>query len=252
MRLISLLLIAAIVLLGPFISGYSYDEVHLHMANRPPSLQFWFGTDELGRDLFTRVCMGGRLSLSVGLIASAIDIGIGVLFGTLAALRAPRLMLLADILYSLPYLVVVILFRLYLGSGLIPLILSLTIMGWITMARLVYGQMSRLKSAEFVLASKGFGASTGQLFWTHLLPHMKETIFTTLLLTIPSAIFAEAFLSFMGLGVKPPLASWGTLASEGVEVLRFYPWRLLIPGFFISWTIFTFYWMESGLRHERS
>lgn len=249
MQIASLLLLLGIVLLGPLVSGYGYDEVHLALANRPPSWQFWFGTDELGRDLFTRVCIGGRISLSIGLIASLIDICIGVVFGTLAALRAPRLMVIANILYSLPYLVVVILFRLFLGGGLLPLILSLTIMGWITMARLVYGQMTRLKSLEFVLASKGFGATNSQLFWTHLLPHLRETIMTTLLLTIPAAIFAEAFLSFMGLGVQPPLASLGTLASEGVDALRFYPWRLLFPGLFISWTLFTFYWMESNYAH---
>lgn len=245
MQIASLLLILGIVLFGPLVSGYGYDEVHLHLSNQPPSWQFWFGTDELGRDLFTRVCIGGRISLAIGLIASLIDICIGVVFGTLAAVKSPRLMVLANILYGLPYLVVVILLRLFLGGGLLPLILSLTIMGWITMARLVYGQMTRLKNLEFVLASKGFGATTRQLFWTHLLPHVRESIVTTLLLTIPAAIFAEAFLSFMGLGVQPPLASWGTLASEGVDALRFYPWRLLFPGFFISWTLFTFYWMES-------
>jgi oligopeptide transport system permease protein len=226
--------------------------MRLPLANLPPSTQFWFGTDELGRDLFTRVCMGGRLSLFVGLVAAAIDIGIGVIFGTISALKAPKLMHIANILYALPYLVVVILFRLFLGSGLIPLILSLTIMGWITMARLIYGQMSRLTNYEFVMASRGFGATSTQLFWTHLLPHVKETILTTLLLTIPSAIFAEAFLSFMGLGVKPPLASWGTLASEGVEVLRYYPWRLLFPAFFISWTLFTFYGLEASVRRVRT
>lgn len=246
--LISLLLIALFSLLGPYISGYSYEEVNLPFANSPPSALFWFGSDELGRDLFTRVAVGGRISLLVALVASFIDMGVGVLYGAFAAIKAPSLMRLVDILYSLPYLVAVILFRLFFGNGLLPLIISLTCLGWIAMARLVFGQVTLLKSQEFVLAARGFGASTPLLFRTHLIPHLKGTILTTLLLTIPSAIFAESFLSFMGLGVQPPLASWGTLVSEGVEALRFYPWRLLFPSFFISWTIFTFHWIAEGVK----
>ncbi len=247
---VSLLLITLISLFGPFISGYSYDAIDLNATNQPPSWEHWCGTDELGRDLFTRICMGVRISLTIGLLAAIIDLTIGVAVGAAAALKLPIIMRFVDILYALPYLVIVILFRLYFGSGLIPLILSLTCMGWMTMARLTYAEIGTLKTREFVYASKLFGAKEAQIFFTHLLPHLKRTILTTLMLTIPSAIFAESFLSFMGLGVQAPMASLGSLASDALDSLRFTPWRLFIPALFISWIIFSFYSLEEALKRE--
>ncbi|MBS0624312.1 MAG: ABC transporter permease [Verrucomicrobia bacterium] len=241
-----------LAILGPIISPYLYYQTHLELKNQPPNLHFWFGTDDLGRDLFTRTCMGARISLFVGMSAAFIDVLIGVLWGGIAALAGGRLdtlmMRIADILYAIPYLLIVIMLMVVLGSGLVPILIALTIIGWIGMARIVRGQLIQLKQAEFIEAAIALGAGYRRIFFKHLLPNALGPIIVTMTLTIPTAIFAEAFLSFLGLGIQAPMASWGSMANDGLPALRYYPWRLFFPAFFISMTMLAFNLVGDGLR----
>jgi oligopeptide transport system permease protein len=247
---LGLLIVMAVV--GPMLSGYTYYDLHLELKNHPPSWQFWFGTDELGRDLFTRVWYGARISLFVGITAAFIDVCIGILWGSIAAYAGgivdEIMMRFADVLYALPYLLIVTLLMMILGSGIIPILIAMTIIGWITMARIVRGQILQLKQQEFVLAATALGLGRRRILFFHLLPNSLGPIIVTLTLTIPSAIFVEAFLSFLGLGIQAPVASWGTMVSEGLPALHYYPWRLFFPASFISLTILSFNLVGEGLR----
>jgi oligopeptide transport system permease protein len=248
--LLALLFFMAIV--APFFSSYTYYETHLKLKNLPPSSQFWFGTDELGRDMFTRVWYGARISLFVGVMASIIDLVIGVFYGSISALlggkREELMMRVADILYSIPYLLVVIMLMVIIGPGITTIIIALTITGWIGMARIVRSQILQLKQMDFIKAAVAMGASRRRILLKHLIPNCMGPIIITVTLTIPSAIFAEAFLSFLGLGVQAPIASWGTMANDGLSALRYYPWRLFFPAGFISITMLCFNLVGDGLR----
>lgn len=250
--LIFLGIILLMSLVGPSFSGYRYDETHLALKNMAPSTSFWFGTDDLGRDIFTRICYGARISLFVGITAAFIDLAVGILWGGFAGLSGGYIdefmMRIADILYSLPYLLVAVLFIVVLGSGLTSIILAITVIGWITMARIVRGQVLLLKEMEYVQAARVLGANFSRILFRHLLPNASGPILITLTLTIPSAIFAEAFLSFLGLGVQAPIASWGTMASESLAALQYYPWRLFFPAIFISFTMLSFHMIGEGLK----
>lgn len=244
---LGLMLIGSIfilALLGPLLSGYSYEDIHLEIKNQPPNFEHWFGTDDLGRDVFTRVWYGARISLTIGIAAACIDIFIGIIWGSLAAYFGGWLedgmMNIADMLYSLPYLLVVIVMSLILGTGFISILAALTILGWITMARIVRGQVRYLKQLGYIQASIAFGARYPHVLIKHLIPNMKGPIIVTLTNTIPAAIFAEAFLSFMGLGIQAPMSSWGTMAHEGLSAFSFYPWRLFFPAAAISLTMLGF------------
>jgi oligopeptide transport system permease protein len=244
------LLIMAVI--GPWLTPYTYYETHLHLKNLPPSSQFWFGTDELGRDLFTRVWWGARISLFVGIVASLIDLVIGVFYGALTGSIGGKvdelMMRICDVLYSIPYLLVVILLMVIIGSGITTIIIALTMTGWISMARIVRGQILQIKQLDFVKAAEIAGATRFRILWRHLIPNSMGPIIITLTLTIPTAIFAEAFLSFLGLGVQAPIASWGTMANDGLPALRYYPWRLFFPAAFISLTMLSFNLLGDGLR----
>lgn len=244
--------ILIMIIIGPSLSGYHYDALHLAYKNRPPSAEFWFGSDDLGRDIFTRIWYGARISLTVGLLAAFIDLAIGLLWGGISGLVGgcldEILMRCADILYSLPYLLIVIILTVALGSGLFSLLVAITLTGWITMARIVRGQILSLKAMDYIMAAKALGASQTRLLLCHLLPNAMGPILITLTLTVPSAIFAEAFLSFLGLGIQAPQASWGTMANEGLPALQFYPWRLFFPALFISQTMLAFHLIGEGLK----
>lgn len=245
-------IIALMALVGPFISGYTYFDIDLSHQNEPPSEVHWFGTDDLGRDMFTRAWYGARISLFVGIAAAVIDLVIGVLWGSIAAYSRPRIddlmMRLADIIYALPYLLIVILLLVVLGPGLLSIILAMTAIGWITMARIVRGQILQIRQQEYIEAAQALGAGFWRILFHHLLPNAMGPILVTLTLTVPTAIFTEAFLSFLGLGVQAPVASWGTMANEGLTAMLFYPWRLFIPATLISVTMFAFYLVGEGLR----
>ncbi len=250
--LIVLFLLTVFAILAPAFSTHTYYETNLALKNEAPSRAFWFGTDDLGRDIFTRTACGARISLFVGVSAALIDLMIGVLWGGIAALAGGRidnlLMRMADILYAIPYMLVVIMLMVVLGSGLIPILIALTITGWIGMARIVRGQIYLLKEQEYILAAIALGAGRRRILFKHLIPNAMGPIIVTMTLTIPVAIFTEAFLSFLGLGVQAPVASWGTMASDGLPAMRYYPWRLFFPAFFISITMLAFNLVGDGLR----
>lgn len=246
-----LILIILLALVGPILSGYSYSEINLPIKNQPPSLSYWFGTDDLGRDIFTRVCYGARISLFVGVSAALIDLCIGVLWGSIAAYSGgwvdEVMMRIADILYSLPQLLIVLLLMVIFSSGMVTIILSMALLGWITMARIVRVQLLMLKEQSYVLAVRALGASNSRILFRHLLPNAVGPIIVTLTATIPAAMFTEAFLSYLGLGVQAPFASWGTMASEGLPALQLYPWRLFFPALLISLSILSFNLIGEGL-----
>jgi dipeptide transport system permease protein len=238
---------------GPLISPHTVDHQDLINQNLPPSSEHWFGTDELGRDVFTRTWYGARISLFVGIAAALIDFVIGVIYGGIAGYKGGRtdhyMMRVIEVLYGLPYLLVVILISVVMGPSLATIIFALTITGWIGMARIVRGQVLQIKNYEYVLASKTFGTKAGRIIRKNLLPNTMGPIIVQITLSVPSAIFAEAFLSFLGLGIQAPLASWGSMASDALPVILSGDWwRLFFPAFFISLTMFSFNVLGDGLQ----
>ena len=247
-----IVLISLLAIFGPLLSPYSYSDQSLANANQPPSSAHWLGTDNLGRDLATRICYGARISLSIGIVASLINLGIGVLYGGISGYFGGRIdsvmMRIVDILYGIPLLLYVILLMVVLKPGLMNVFLALGLVYWLRMARIVRAQVLGLKELEYVLSARVLGASHRRLIFGHLLPNSLGPIIITLTLSIPEAIFTEAFLSFIGLGVSAPMASWGVLASEGVVTLRSYPFQLLSPAIAISLTMLGFNFLGDGLR----
>jgi oligopeptide transport system permease protein len=250
--LVLLFILIFMAIFGPMMTPYDYRTNDLLNANQPPSAEHWFGTDELGRDIFARTWYGARISLFIGMAAALIDLFIGVLWGGFAGFRGGKtdeiMMRIADILWAIPYLLLVILLMVVFEQGLGTMILAMTMTGWINMARIVRGQVLQLKNQEYVLAAQTLGASTARIMFKHLIPNAMGPILVTMTLTIPSAIFTEAFLSYLGLGVPQPLASWGTMAADGVQALQYYPWRLFFPATMICLTIFAFNVVGDGLR----
>ena len=250
--LVILTLLMAGAILIPPLCHYPYFETHLALKNQPPSGQFWFGTDDLGRDLFSRVWCGARISLFIGFCAAFIDMFIGVLYGAIAGFFGKwidsLLMRIADIFYSIPRLMVVILLMVVMEQGIHTIVLAMTLTGWINMARIIRAQVMQLKEQEFIFAAQAMGATRMRSIFYHLIPNTYGTIITTVTLTIPTAIFNEAFLSFLGLGVNAPMASLGTMASDGLHAFRYFPWRLFFPAGFISLTLLAFNLVGDGLR----
>lgn len=250
--LIMISFISLLALIGPYLSPYSYSDQSLMSANQPPSATHWFGTDNLGRDLFTRILYGARISLSIGIVASLINLGIGVVYGGIAGYFGGRvdsiMMRIVDILYGIPLLLYVILLMVALKPGLTNIFIALGLVYWLRMARIVRGQVLALREQEYVLAARLIGAGAWRIILRHLLPNAMGPIIVTLTLSIPEAIFTEAFLSFIGLGVSAPMASWGVLASESVSGLRSYPYQLLYPALAISLTMLSFNFLGDGLR----
>lgn len=249
--ILSLFIIILMATFVPWLSPYKASD-QLGVYNAAPSSQFWFGTDDLGRDVFVRVWAGARISLLIGVSAAIIDLIIGVLWGSISGLAGGRvdniMMRIADVLTAVPYLLVVIVLLVVMQNGLIPMIIALSITGWINMARIVRGEVLSIKNQEYVLAARTLGANTWHLMIKHLIPNALGAILVTMTLTIPTAIFTEAFLSFLGLGVPAPRASWGTMASDGIKAIENAPWRLIFPAIFISLTIFAFNAIGDGLR----
>ncbi|EZH65111.1 diguanylate cyclase [Bacillaceae bacterium JMAK1] len=251
--LILIFLLTIMAIIGPMLTEHTYRSQSILNSNTAPNGTYWFGTDELGRDVFTRVWYGARVSLFIGLAAALIEFIIGVAYGGISGYRGGKIdnvmMRIVDVLYGLPYLLVVVLLMVVMGPGLFTIIIALSITGWIGMARLVRGQVLQLKNAEYVLASRVLGGSNNRIIRKHLLPNTSGPIIVSMTLTVPTAIFAEAFLSFLGLGVQAPVASWGTMANDALGVIQTgYWWRLFFPAFFISLTMFAFNVFGDGLR----
>lgn len=248
---LSFLVIMAII--GPSLSPNPIEKQSIMNQNLPPSSEYWFGTDDLGRDVFARTWYGARVSLFVGIMAAMIDFFVGVIYGGVAGYKGGRtdhlMMRIIEVLYGLPYLLLVILLAVVMGPGLFTIIIALSVTGWIGMARIVRGQVLQIKNYEFVLASKTFGTKTRRIIRRNLLPNAMGPIIVQLTLTIPSAIFAEAFLSFLGLGIQAPHASWGGMLNDALGViLSGYWWRLFFPALFISMTMFAFNVVGDGLQ----
>ena len=255
--LLSSIIILSII--GPHLVPYSPSKQSLTQGNLPLSSKHWFGTDDLGRDVWARTWAGARISLIIGFTAAVIDLLIGVLVGGVSGYMAGKgkigdridsiLMRIVEILYGIPYLLVVILLMVIMKPGLGTMILALSITGWVGMARLVRGQVLQLKQQEYVLAAEKLGTSHFQIILKHLIPNMMGIIIVNLTFTIPHAIFAESFLSFLGLGVQAPTASWGTMANDSLGViLSGQWWRLFFPGLMISLTMFAFNAFGDGLQ----
>lgn len=247
-----LVLLFTFAIIGPSFSSYTYYETNLASKNLPPSWTHPFGTDELGRSLFVRIWWGARISLFIGISAALIDMVFGVFYGGIAALIGGKveetMMRFADMLHSLPHLLIVILLTVVMEQGITTIIIAMTLTGWINMARIVRAQILSLKEQDFITAARSIGSSKMRILLRHLIPNCFGPIITTMTLTIPHAIFTEAFLSFLGLGVQAPIASWGTMASDGLSALSFYPWRLFFPAAFISLTMLAFNLLGDGLR----
>lgn len=255
MALTGLIIIVSILLFAifsPIFCKYTYDFQDLSQANQWPSAQHIFGTDNLGRDLFVRTMYGARISLSIGFVASFISLTIGVLYGGISGLLGGKadiiMMRIVDILYSIPSMIYVILLMVIIGPGLKSIFLTLGISYWVGMARIVRGEILKLKHEEFVLAAQVIGASKKRILLRELIPNAMGPIIVTLTLSIPNAIFNEAFLSFVGLGVSAPMASWGVLTNQAIGSLEVYPYQLFFPAAAITITILAFNFLGDGLR----
>ena len=240
---------------GPYFCRYTYSDQDLTTAgtNQPPSWgNHWFGTDNLGRDLFVRVLYGARISLAVGIFASLIILVIGVIYGGISGYLGGKtdnvMMRIVDIIYGIPTVLIVILLMVIFQPGLKNVMIAIGATYWIQMARIVRGQILSLKEQDYVMAATTLGRSKRRILMRHLIPNSIGPIIVTATLSIPQAIFTEAFLSFIGLGVAAPMASWGALASEGVNSLRSYPWQLLFPGMAICVAMLAFNFFGDGLR----
>ncbi|MCT4781911.1 ABC transporter permease [Exiguobacterium himgiriensis] len=276
-----ILILVLLALFGPMLSGRDAYSQNIAQAKLPPKVtglewagfdgmatlggrdidfydqknveeNFWFGTDYLGRDLWSRVWEGTRISLFIGLVAAIIDTIIGVAYGGVSAYFGGRvdniLQRIVEILTGVPNLILIILFILIFDPGVFTIILAMTITGWIGMSRLVRGQILKLKNQEFVLAARTLGASSNRLIFKHLIPNTLGAIIITLMFTIPAAIFFEAFLSFIGIGLQPPQASLGTLINDGYKELRTFPYLLVVPSTIIVLLMVSFNLLADGLR----
>lgn len=251
--LIIIILITLSAILIPIFSSHDYKTNDLYATNQGPSAEYLFGTDHLGRDLFVRIMYGARYSLIIAFVASFLNLVIGIIYGGVAGLVGGwvdnLLMRIVDIIASIPMTIYVILLMVLFGKGgLFNIIVALAISYWIGMARIVRAEILQLKQQEFVLAAKTLGARENRILFKHLIPNCIGPIIVTLTLQIPTAIFTEAFLSFIGLGLTPPLASWGTLANEALDKLTLYPYQLFFPILAICITIFSFNMLGDGLR----
>ena len=248
----AILLILLLAVVGPWLSPYAYDTQNFMESNELPSLKHWFGTDMFGRDLLVRVLYGARISLAVGFVASLINLTIGVIYGGVSGFVGGRtdnfMMRVVDTIYSVPLMIYVILLMVVVGPGLKSIFITLGISYWASMARIVRAEVMRIKNEEFVLAARVLGASSARMLLRHLIPNAMGPILVTLTFSIPRAIFTEAFLSFVGLGVSAPMASWGVLSNDAIGSLAIYPWQLFFPAAAISVTILAFNFLGDGLR----
>lgn len=247
-----LILLIVLCVLGPLFSPYAQDAQDLELKAVNISATHWLGTDTLGRDMLTRILQGGRVSLSVGLLATAVAACIGVTYGLISGLAGGRIdaamMRVVDILYAFPFINFVILLMVVFGRQFWLIFVAIGAVEWLTMARVVRGQVLSLKNLEFVTAAKASGASFRHIVRKHLLPNVIGPVIIYASLTVPGVMLLEATLSFLGLGIQPPDASWGVLLGDGSQVMQTYPWLLLYPGLFFSSTLLALNLLGDGLR----
>ncbi len=246
-------LIIAMTIIGPMISGYKMDIAALTTRNKWPSAAHWFGTDQLGRDIFTRVCVGGRVSLLIGFLGAVIVVVLGSLYGGIAAYFGGRvdtvMMRIVEILKSVPHMLVVIMISIVLNSRSIPtLLLAMTITGWCSTAQLVRSQMLQISREEYVMAARIMRVPPLTIVLKHLIPNSLSVIIVNFTFRIPGFIFGEAFLSYVGLGVQSPNTSWGALAAAASSTVLFYPYQIFFPTLMIALTMLCFTLLGDGLR----
>ena len=249
---ITLLLFIVIALLTPWLAPYSYEAQNLDIGASPTSAAHWLGTDVFGRDVLTQVMYGGRVSLAVGFIATAVALLIGVTWGAIAGYVGGRvdavMMRIVDILYALPFMIFIVLLMVVFGRNVLLLFLAIGAVEWLTMARIMRSQVQSLRQQEFVEAAISLGLSPAAIIRRHVIPNALGPIIVYTTLTIPSVMLLEAFLSFLGLGIQPPQTSWGLLISYGAETMEEYPWLLIFPGLALTTTLFSLNFLGDGLR----
>ena len=247
-----LLLLILLAIFAPWIAPHSYSYQNLDLGAQPPSGDFLLGTDTLGRDLFSRILYGARVSLLVGFVATAVALVIGVSWGIIAGYFGGRvdsvMMRIVDILYGLPFIIFIILLMVIFGRNIWLLFAAIGAVEWLTMARIVRGQVLTIKNQEYVLAAQAMGVTNIQMFRKHIFPNILGPIAVYATLTIPQVMLLEAFLSFLGLGIQPPMSSWGTLIRYGVESMEEYSWLLIYPGLTFTITLFALNFFGDGLR----
>jgi len=248
--ILALLFLACVI--GPFFSPYGYQDQDLTLVATGPSSHHWLGTDNLGRDLLTRIFDGGRVSILVGLTATAVSLVIGVLYGAVSGFFGGKLdslmMRIVDIMYALPFTIFVILLMVFFGKKFILLFVAIGAVEWLTMARIIRGQVQSLKHQEFIEAAEALGLSQWRIIWRHMLPNVLGVILVYATLTVPEVMLLEAFLSFLGLGVQPPMSSWGVLISDGATRMEESPWLLIAPAVALALTLFSLNFFGDGLR----
>lgn len=237
---------------GPMIAPHKFDTQDYNLLDKLPFGSYWFGTDNLGRDLFSRVLIGGRVSLIIGFVGTAVELLIGVIYGGICGyfggIVDTIMMRVVEIMSTIPYLIIVILLLIVLPPSIGTLILALVIVGWTGIARLIRGQVMQLKSSEYVMAARALGANSNRIILKHLIPNTIGIIIVYMSMDIPYFIFDEAFLSFLGLGVQPPNTSWGALVFAGQGVMTNHPHELIFPATAICLTILAFNLLGDGLR----
>lgn len=247
-----LAVLAVACVCGPWLCRYAYDEQDLAAAFLPPGAEHWLGTDQLGRDLLVRLLYGGRVSLGVGLCATFVALTIGVVYGAVAGYAGGRadnvMMRVVDIIYALPFTIFVILLMVFFGRNIVLLFVAIGAVEWLTMARIVRGQVLSLKKMEYIEAARALGYGHARIIFRHMLPNVLGPVIVYTTLTVPAVMLLEAFLSFLGLGVQPPMSSWGTLIKDGAEKMEEYWWLLVFPGTVFSATLFSLNFLGDGLR----
>jgi len=246
------IVVTLLCLFGPFFIPHSYETTNLAYGAQAPSLQHWFGTDDLGRDVLVRTLVGGRISIGVGFAATAVALIIGVTYGMIAGYAGGRtenaMMRFVDTLYALPFTIMVILLTVLVGRSILLIFLAIGAVEWLTMARIVRGQTKALRKLNFIDAARVNGVAHGRIMVRHILPNLIGPVIVYTTLTIPAVILLESVISFLGLGVQAPMSSWGTLIHSGSLKLDVYPWLLIFPVLFFSLTIFSLNFMGDGLR----
>ena len=247
-----LAIMVVLAILTPWIAPSDYEAQNLDLGATPPSAAHWLGTDIFGRDLLTQILYGGRISLAVGFIATAVALVIGVTWGAVAGYVGGRIdsvmMRFVDILYALPFMIFIILLMVVFGRNILLLFLAIGAVEWLTMARIMRTQVQSLRQQEFVEAAVSLGLPPSAIIFKHIIPNALGPIIVYTTLTIPSVMLLEAFLSFLGLGIQPPQTSWGLLISYGAETMEEYPWLLIFPGLALTITLFSLNFLGDGLR----
>jgi oligopeptide transport system permease protein len=248
---IVIIVLAVACAAGPVFSQ-SYEEQNLDLGAVPPSTAHWLGTDTLGRDLLARTLYGGRISITVGLVATFVALTIGVTYGAVAGFAGGKvdavMMRIVDILYALPFAIFVILLMVFFGRNIFLLFFAIGAVEWLTMARIVRGQVMSIKRMEFIEAARALGLGRRRIIFRHLIPNVLGPVIVYTTLTIPAVMLLEAFLSFLGLGVQAPMSSWGVLIKDGSEKMEEFWWLLVFPGALFSLTLFSLNFLGDGLR----